>query len=46
MGSVSGNQLKVKTRRVQAGGAAPGEEVTNAGAWVQDFADHGYETAK
>ena len=46
MGSVSGNQLKVKTRRVQAGGAAPGEEVTNADAWVQDFADHGYEGAK
>ena len=45
MGSVSGNQLKVKTRRVQ-GGIEPGQEVTDADAWMQDFADHGYASAK
>ena len=46
MGTVSGNQLKVKQRRVQGAAGAPGEEVTDVNAWMNDFAEHGFAGAK
>ncbi len=46
MGAVSGNQLKAKTKRVQGVGNDAGTEITEAGAWLASFAEHGYEDAK
>lgn len=46
MGAVTGNQLKAKTKRVQGVNAGAGEEITDASAWCQSFAEHNYDDAK
>ena len=46
MGAMSGNQLQVKTRAVQASAGPADVPVTDAGAWMDDFAGHGFSGAK
>ena len=46
MGAMSGNQLQVKTRAVQAAAGPAGVPVTDADAWMDDFAGHGFSGAK